>query len=295
MIFLAVLLSAACGGRDEEPASRDGAGMTAEGGEELEYLVRVGDRSLTEQDFKRLVPAEFESLLTQEEKRDFLDRWVDTELLYSAAQARGLNEDPELKGRLEQQKREFIANQLLQRVLQERVAVSEREIADYYSIHLDEYSSEYRYSEIIVRTREEAQALWDKLQSRSFPFARAAGQSSIASSASSGGDMGWLAKGAMPAEVEERAVKMAPMEISEPFETAWGWTIIQFVEKRPSKDPLNLFEVRDEILRYLTMTRRRQVYRDYLQELQASYPVAYHPQLGERLHSGGAAPDPGSE
>lgn len=286
LLLIAIGLTA-CGRGSEDalPAGKPVAGGGGAGREPLDYLVRVGDASLSEEEFATSLPAEFRGLLTNEEKRGYLERWVDTELLHQAARDRGLLDDPELKRRLEQQRREFVANHLLQTVLEERVLVTDGEIADYYSENMEAYSSEYRYREIVVRTQQEAQELHDKLVSKRLSFIRAAESYSLASSARSGGDMGWLAKGAMPPEVEERIVNMKPQEISPPFETAWGWTIIQFRERRQAENALDLQEVKDEILRYLTMQRRRQVYAEFLDEVRRSYPVRYHPELEERLSS----------
>ena len=135
-LLLLSLLIAACGERERQE-SVPAIGASDETVDPLEYLVRVGDHTLSEEDFQALIPAEFSGLLTQAEKRDYLDRWVDTELLVLAAEQRGLMDDPELKLRLLQQQREFIANQLLQQVLEERVVVTEGEIADYYAKHID--------------------------------------------------------------------------------------------------------------------------------------------------------------
>jgi hypothetical protein len=280
------LMTAGCGDRQEAapPAQRGGA-PTASAPERLDYLVRVGNSALSEEEFFASLPEEFRALLTAKEKRGYLERWVDTELLYLAALDRGLLEDAELQRRLEQQRRETIANHLLQAVLAERVQISEGEIGDYYAAHQAEYSSEYRYREIVVRTQAEAEDLYRRLSSNAGGFSRAAEQHSLASSARAGGDLGWLAKGAMPPEVEERIAQMQPLEISRPFETAWGWTLIQFRERRQSQQPLDLQEVRDEILRYLTMERRRAVYTEYLEEVQQSYPVRFHPELDQRLLS----------
>ena len=85
--------------------------------ERLDYLVRVGDTALSEERFVEGIPEEFRGLLTLEEKRGYLDRWVDTELLYEAAKDRGVLDDPDLQQRLEQQRREYVANYLLQKVL----------------------------------------------------------------------------------------------------------------------------------------------------------------------------------
>lgn len=278
------LLSASCG-PGEEGAPPVGEIPVAAEQPRLDYLVHVGDVSLSEEAFAAAVPAELRGLLTADEKRSYVERWVDTELLYQAAGDRGLLDDPELLRRLEQQRREFIANHLLQRVLDERVLVTDNEIADYYAEHLEVYSSEYRYREIVVRTQQEAQELFDKLKVKRISFIRAAENNSLATSARSGGDMGWLAKGAMPPEVEERIVKMMPQEITPPFETAWGWTLIQFRDRRQAENALDLQEVKDEILRYLTMERRRRIYAEFLDEVRASHPVRYHPDLELRLRN----------
>ena len=287
VILFPLIVLLACGGKDERrQAETREAGGVAPQTAPLDFLVRVGGSALSEQEFEAQIPSEFKGLLTAEEKRGYLDRWVDTQLLYQAAVSQGLLDEPMLRERLEQQQREFVANHVLQRMLEERVVVTEGAISDYYAEHLDEYSSEYRYREIVVRNREEAVDLAKDLKANRISFTRAAEQNSLSSSARVGGDMGWLAKGMMPPEVEERVIRMESGEISDPFETAWGWTIIEFREKRQSENALDLQEVRDEILRFLTMEKKRRVYHEFLDELRGSYPVSYHPDLSARLQAG---------
>jgi len=291
LLGLLLLLPLACDRGGEEAILSDEDEVEA--ASPLDYLVRVGNHALKQDVFENILPQEFRGLLSYEEKFNYLERWADTELLYQAAQARGLLSNPELRQKLIQQQREFVANHLLQAVLEERVVVTETEISDFYAEHLDEYSSEYRYREIVVRSQQEAEDIHGQLKAKKISFTRAAERNSQASSARVGGDMGWLAKGAMPPEIEERILSMNPQEISLPFETAWGWTIIQFREKRQSVNALDLQEVKDEILRFLMMERRRHVYGQYLEELQQSYPITYHPQLEARLRADEFAPDTG--
>jgi hypothetical protein len=293
--LLPLLLLLACGQGEEAGRVVEWEDSSvAERAAPLDFLVRVGGTALSEREFDAQIPAEFKGLLTAEEKRSYLDRWVDTQLLYHDAVAQGLLDDPMLLDRLAQQQREFVANHLLQKMLEERVAVTEGEISDYYAEHLDEYSSEYRYREIVVRDREQAVGLSRQLRSKRISFIRAAEQHSLSSSSRIGGDMGWLAKGMMPPEVEERVMRMQRQEITEPFETAWGWTIIQFREKRQSEKALDLQEVRDEILRYLTMELKRRIYGEFIEELRGSYPVSYHPELEVRLQADQITPLAGS-
>lgn len=253
-----------------------------------EAIVQVGGRSLGFGEFEQLIPAEYHGLLTQDEKLEYLHRWVDTELLYRAAESRGLLDDPELRRRLLEQRRDFVANAYLQKTLDERVGITEAEISDYYSTHLDEYAWEYRYRQIVVNSRDESGEIYGNLQRGQISFKRAAEKYSLDASARLGGDMGWMSRAAVPPEILVRLVKMEKNGISEPFETTWGWTLIQFRERRESENALELGTVREEILRYLLIEKRRRVYGEVLEELREAFPVEYHPELDTRL--GGESP-----
>jgi hypothetical protein len=283
---LCLLLVSAC-----DRQAEDGRGSNAPADAlSPNALVRVGGEVLTEEAFAALLPAEFRGLLTAEEKRATLERWVDTELLYRAAAARGLADDPEIQRRFERQRREFLADRLLQQVLAERVLVTESDIADYYAAHLEEWASEYRCREIVVAAEHEAQDIHAKLLAKRLTFATAVEKYSLAGTARLGGDLGWLPKGGLVHEVGDRVVTLRVGEITPPIETAWGWAIILLSEKRPAANALDLPEVRDEILRILTMERRRRTYAEYLEELARSYGVSYHARLDERLRADSYAP-----
>ncbi len=253
-----------------------------------EAIVQVGGRALGLAEFDQLIPDDYHGLLTSTEKREYLERWVDTELLYRGAEARGLLEDPELARRLLEQRRDFVANAFLQKSLDERVGITETETSDYYMAHLDEYAWEYRYRQIVVNSRDEAGEIYGNLDRGQISFKRAAEKYSLDASARLGGDMGWMSRAAIPPEILVRLVKMEKNDISEPFETTWGWTLIQFRERRESENALELGSVREEILRHLLIDKRRRVYGEILEELREAFPVEYHPELDTRL--GGETP-----
>jgi len=51
-------------------------------------------------------------------------------------------------------------------------------------------------------------------------------------SAINGGDLGWVNPGTMVPEFEEQMTQLQPGEISEPFQTQYGWHIVQVLERR---------------------------------------------------------------
>jgi len=191
---LVLVLAGGCGGPAEE---RRGEGAAP--GEPLAtgVLVRVGGEALTAERFEALLPAQFRGLLTAEEKRAALERWVDTELLYRAAVARGLPDDPELQRILEKQRREFLATACSSRCSRARGGHRER---DRRVLHRPP-------GRVVLgiplpgdrrRHAHEAKDIYDMIMAKRLGFAEAVQRYSRSGSARLGGDLGWLTKGGLP-------------------------------------------------------------------------------------------------
>lgn len=58
------------------------------------------------------------------------------------------------------------------------------------------------------------------------------GHSDDTGSAARGGDLGWVNPGALVPRFEQVMDELAPGEVSEPFETEFGWHIVQVLERR---------------------------------------------------------------
>jgi peptidyl-prolyl cis-trans isomerase SurA len=57
-------------------------------------------------------------------------------------------------------------------------------------------------------------------------------QNSEDSSAAKGGDLGWVAPGDTVPEFERVMNTLKPGEVSEPFQTPFGWHLVQVIERR---------------------------------------------------------------
>jgi peptidyl-prolyl cis-trans isomerase SurA len=63
-------------------------------------------------------------------------------------------------------------------------------------------------------------------------FGEMARQNSEDSSAAKGGDLGWVAPGDTVPEFERVMNALKPGEVSEPFQTQFGWHLVQVMERR---------------------------------------------------------------
>ena len=76
----------------------------------------------------------------------------------------------------------------------------------------------------------------NRVQSGEADFATMARLHSVDSTATRGGDLGWLQPGDTVPEFEGVMNKLKPGQISDPIRTPYGYHLIQVVERRTEKD-----------------------------------------------------------
>jgi peptidyl-prolyl cis-trans isomerase SurA len=97
-------------------------------------------------------------------------------------------------------------------------------------------------------------------------------------SASKGGDLGWVSPGATVPAFEEAMAKLDINGISAPVRTAFGWHLIQVLERR--KEDITLEKSRDAARQALRARKSDDSYQDWLRQLRDRAYVEYR--LDER-------------
>ncbi|HER44062.1 MAG TPA: peptidylprolyl isomerase, partial [Candidatus Eisenbacteria bacterium] len=272
LLLCSALFAAGCGGADDR----------SDGGSAENAIVRVGDARLTEEAIDALLPSEERTPLSLEDKKRFVERWIETEILYQEALRRGVREDPRVRARIRALEQEFLADHLAFLELRERTAVTEREIEAYFESHEQEYRYEYRVSHILVSTLEEAENVLELLKKNSFEWV--ANRHSIDPVARRGGDLGYLSKGNMIPEFESAVFELEPGEVSGIVKSDFGYHIIKLVGMRESLVPVDPADVRAQILNMLIMEKRDKAYDDFLASLRRNAEIEY---LDRRYEPGG--------
>lgn len=262
-----LLLAAGCGQKKSEPGPAGGRGELGGG-----VLAQVGDAKLTEADLKNLIPEEVRDGISGPEVRDILDRWVRTELLYQKAAKDGLENDAPVAARLQDMRRDLLADELLQRELASRVRVTNEELQDYYRKHQNEYTEELQLKHVLVNTREEAEEVLS-LARTGTPFEDLARQRSRDVTAARGGDLGFLGKGAMNPAFEPYVFSLQPGQVAGPIATTFGFHVVKVAAKRPASEPLTFDAVRDEIMHTLLLAKQQTAQQQLLDDLRRGTTV----------------------
>ncbi len=136
---------------------------------------------------------------------------------------------------------ELAWNKLIGQRFGSRVFISDEEVDSAYNRFLENSSKpQYRVAEIFLsvdspeqdeEVRRTGQRLVEQIIAGA-PFDAVAQQFSQASTAASGGDVGWVQEGQLAAELDEQLLKMRPGSVSAPIRTIGGYYIIAVLDRR---------------------------------------------------------------
>ncbi len=221
-------------------------------------VARVNGEPLYRIDLDAYLPTEETGALTAEERKTYFDRWVATQLLYEEAQRSGMGVSDEITRKIEQYKKDLVADRLVEEVLKTRAMVTRDEVMAYYRAHREEYNLEVRVSHILTNTREDAEEALDMLMTR--PFSWVARKMSVDRHSGAGGDLGYLSKGNMIPEFENVVFKMDVGEVSDVIESEFGYHLVKLTDIRKTAAEPAFEVVAPEISRQLLVEKRAAVY-----------------------------------
>lgn len=148
------------------------------GGEKGTVLAQVGNATLTLEELRESFPAEYEQLIRREQYLDFIKRWIDDEVLYQQAVKGRLDDDPQVKRKLDKLMRKLLIEEFLARENPaEAFEPDEMAMNQYYEMHKEDFRRkvpEIKYTHIRVATAKQAADLRWKVQTDNNFLAQAA-------------------------------------------------------------------------------------------------------------------------
>ncbi len=220
----------------------------------------------------------------KEARRQFLNRVIEDKLILSEAKRKQvIVKDPEVdemmaevrnkfpnrevflksiegQGYTEKKRWDRFHDQVMMQKLvayevRSKISVSPGEVNEYYKVHAQDFTQgdRVKLQHILIRvgTRSEeeasnlARSLYDQIKAGA-SFTEIAKASSEGAEAKDGGDMGWVEKGQLMGEIDEKIFALNEGEVTAPIPTALGYHIFKITERqRVSVKPLS--EVRAQV------------------------------------------------
>jgi peptidyl-prolyl cis-trans isomerase C len=182
---------------------------------------------------------------------ELLDQLIDQRLLALEARRRGLHQSDEARRRMALAEERILGNVLVETALAD--AVTEETIRRIYDeqVQLLTLGEEVRARHILVDARDEADALKTLLDNGENFADLAVRVSQDHATRLEGGDLGYFSReGILPA-FGAVAFSTGEGQISDPFQTEFGWHILTVVDRRRQPPP-SLESMRANIVRFYT-------------------------------------------
>jgi peptidyl-prolyl cis-trans isomerase C len=203
-------------------------------------VARVNGKAITETDMGLAdaeIGSDFGSLPTGIKRRVLAEFLIENQLFAEAAEAQKLAVPTPAKANPQYWQRRALRDAYFDKSIVS--SVSEGEVKAFYDEHVGSKKAEeeVRARHILVASKDKARELFEKIAHGS-SFAELAKQNSIdPGSKEQGGDLGFFGRGQMVPQFEEAAFRLKPGEVSQPFETQFGWHIIQVDARRERQVP----------------------------------------------------------
>lgn len=223
--------------------------------------------SIAKVDGKNISQSEFEAYLKfkriPEQDKARVERakeeYINRAALSAAIEKSGALDKGQINAELEEFKRQMLIGRYFESHLNK--AVDDQVVRNYYTSNQSVYEKQKMHvAHILIRVAEgmketerqakltTAQEAYSRVQKGEDFAVLAKSYSEDRVSAEKGGDLGWLADGAVDAEFSKKVFSMKPGDVSEPFLTPFGFHIVKVLEgPQTIKQPL---EAVDGEIRY---------------------------------------------
>jgi hypothetical protein len=208
----------------------------------------------------RVDPLAFE----QDARMDTLDHEIDLRIVAQKAREAGLESDPMYQARVNEYRKTLLIN-MHRGQLAKSMEPTDKQLREYYEKNKQRFivPEARKIQMIIVKTKEEADSILDRIEADDITLYQAARDYSIMMNASQNlGEVGWVYQGGTEKSLDEVIFSLEPGSIGGPVETGAGWHLVKIQEVKDAE----FTDINNEGTRKLTR-------RSYLHDKMNAYVV----------------------
>lgn len=276
-ILPGVALLAVAGGCSRGKESADDGGAV---------FATVNGTRLTESGLRDLVPSDFYDKLTMQHKKEIVNEWVNSELLYKEAMRMKLDNDPGIQKILENAKRTLLINELLERTFSTIEPPKDDELRKFYGTHQQYFTTQdrqFRVRYARLDSKNDADDFRRRVKSRG-GFSELAKERSKDSSAKSGGDLGVIDAESVPPDlwqaIEETYRRYGLVKVSDVFQVESGWGCLIVDEVFEPGRSASFEGARNKVLDMYMAESRDKAKAELLEKLSSGAKITYDYEKG---------------
>jgi peptidyl-prolyl cis-trans isomerase C len=239
-------------------------------------LASVNDETLYLEDFKATFGVGEWDSLSPEQRKKYIEDWVNLSVLAQYADEEGIGKDRAVRQRMLYAAKKVKANTLISRRLAE-VQVSEDQLFNYFRIHQGEFQKnavEYSIQRIALSDKISAENVLGQLN-RGMAFNEAVQRYSTEELKNKGGMMGFVTSASADSSFWLAARNLADKETGIVSKDQL-WFVFRIMETRTSSLEANFEDYRADIKRKILLEKQDEVYNDLLKEVKSRTDKIYY-------------------
>lgn len=249
--------------------------------EKSPVIARVGKSVLTVDDLNNSIPPEYSSKITHEQGKNYVMKWIDTELLYQTALRDKIHKEKEIQDRLERMKKDLLGAEVINRysLKTPKYKISEEAIINYYEQHKASFirkSDVIKYLEIIVQDLKTGWQVRNAIKPNN--FIELASQYSIVP-IKDAGNIPYVPTKSLPPEISDLLVRIRINGTTSPIRMSDGVHIFRIIDKKKAGDICLLEEVKEEIVSILSTEAQKKSIENLHAELRKKTDHEFHFEL----------------
>jgi peptidyl-prolyl cis-trans isomerase C len=237
MVACVLVGLAGCGEDSDKSPQASAASVQADG----KTIATVNGQKISSTQFEKYL--EFKRVPGIDENRTtrMLDQYLEREALAALIEKQNLLDNGLIQAELKEFKKEMLISRYFEKYLGEQV--TDQAVSNYYQTKAAEYEQKKAHvAHILIRLNKKmseperqakltvAQEAYSKIRTGEQFSAIAATYSEDTISAKKGGDLGWIKEGTIDKRFSKTVFSMAEGDVSEPFETPFGFHIVKLLE-----------------------------------------------------------------
>ena len=243
--------------------------------DERYVVAKVEDESLTIQALIAEIPPQIRSNLSEVEIREYVLRWINSQVLYHEALEQKFDERLEFQMEIEELKRELLITKLVEQALNEDVSVTDEEIQAYFDANQEGFrliEDLVHAYHVLLGTRKEANDVSRRLKAGE-SFAAVFSDVSLDSSNNTDDwDLGYFSKDKIAPEISNVVFKLRKGATSLPIKSAFGYHVVQLVDKKKKGEVKNFELVKEEIRLKIQARKKQDKYQRFLLQMKSKHP-----------------------
>jgi len=239
---------------------------------ENNVAARVGNAILTKDALKNKMISEG---INPDQQNEFIEKWVNGELLVLEARKQGLDKTPEIQEEINNLENEILVHKLLEKIFAEQIRFSDEDMNSYYEKNKNLFAvaeEEVHVLHILTKTQYDASQALQEIRAGKV-FEEVAKVRSIDTFREKGGDMGFIKRTDVIPEMVRIAFTTPEGAVSPVFSSSHGFHVLKVVKKYKPGDIQEFRDARNDILQRLRVNKERSIYMDLLYQLQNKYKV----------------------